>query len=330
MLDLLRGCSLSSEQRDYVEIASRSATGLLSIINDILDLSKIEAGKMTLSPVPVAPADVVEEVIAIMYQVARRKEVELICRLDPLAFDTFQIDPTRLRQVLLNLVGNAVKFTHEGHVLVSCETTNFAGQAGLEFQVEDTGIGVDSAYQFSLFEAFGQADGSASRKYGGTGLGLTISRQVVDLMGGEIGFVSQEGKGSEFYFSIPAVQSEEQLHQHTKFGLDSLRVAIQVRSELQYQSLELMLKRMGIATTCLDNESVDVVITDDAGFQYPDGKVICLVHRMSHHESGKNIIELNYPIRFKQLRNAMMTGIMAIAITAPLLDDLADASPGCE
>lgn len=305
MLDLLRGCALSSEQRDYVEIASRSATGLLSIINDILDLSKIEAGKMTLSPVPVAPADVVEEAIAIMYQVARRKEVELVSTIDPRAFDTYQIDPTRLRQVLLNLVGNAVKFTHEGHVLVSCQLINHGETSSLEFRVEDTGIGVDSVYQFSLFEAFGQADGSASREYGGTGLGLTISRQVVNLMDGEIGFVSQEGKGSEFYFNIPAELSNDQLYKHTELGLENLRVAIQVDSELQYRALEQMLKRMKVSAICLDSEPADVVITDDPNFEYEKGKVIRLVHRMAHHDSGRNIVELNHPIRFKQFRNAL-------------------------
>lgn len=305
MLDLLRGCILSSEQRDYVEIASRSATGLLSIINDILDLSKIDAGKMTLAPVAIAPGDVVEEVIAIMYQVARRKDVELCCTIDPRAFDTFELDPTRLRQVLLNLVGNAVKFTHEGHILVACELVKQGEAQKLEFHVEDTGIGVDPDNQHALFEAFGQADGSTTRKYGGTGLGLTISRQVVNLMDGEIGFVSQAGCGSDFYFSIPAVSAEDQLHTYTRVGLEDLRVAIHVESPLQHSAIERLLQRMQVTLTSIDNEAADVVITDRPDFRNGKGRVIRLVHHVSHSANKHDSVELILPIRFKQLRNAL-------------------------
>ncbi|MDA0927915.1 MAG: ATP-binding protein [Proteobacteria bacterium] len=305
MLDLLRGCVLSSEQRDYVEIASRSATGLLSIINDILDLSKIDAGKMTLAPEAMAPGDVVEEVIAIMYQVARRKEVELCSVIDPKAFDTFELDPTRLRQVLLNLVGNAVKFTHEGHILVRCEVAQQRDTQKLEFYVKDTGIGIDANNQHALFEAFGQADGSTTRKYGGTGLGLAISRQVVSLMGGEIGFVSQTGCGSEFYFSIPAVNAEDQYHAYTRVGLEDLRVAIRVASPLQHTAIERLLQRMQVTLTSSENEVADVVITDEQDFQYEKGRLIRLVHHVTHTSKSHETAELILPIRFKQLRNAL-------------------------
>ncbi len=305
MLDLLRGCVLSSEQRDYVEIASRSATGLLSIINDILDLSKIEAGKMTLAPAPVAPGDVVEEVIAIMYQVARRKDVELCCEIDPRAFDTYELDPTRVRQVLLNLVGNAVKFTLEGHILVRCDVVEKGDTTKLEFCVEDTGIGIDEDNQHALFEAFGQADGSTTRKYGGTGLGLTISRQVVNLMGGDIGFVSKKDHGSQFYFSIPAVTAADQLHGYTRIGLEDLKVALKVASPIQKSAIECLLRRMKVASVRLDEGAAEVVITDDVNFTYTEGRVIRLVHHVSLTVESDELVELIYPIRLKQLRSAL-------------------------
>ncbi len=308
MLDLLKDCTLSSEQRDYVEVASRSANGLLSIINDILDLSKIEAGKMNLSPVPVSPGDVIEEVISIMYQVAIRKQVELYSVVCHRGYDTFSLDPTRLRQVLLNLVGNSVKFTHTGHVLVRCEVTQQSGQDNLQVQVIDTGIGVDKERQSTLFEAFGQADGSTTRKYGGTGLGLTICKQIVNLMGGEIELESKLGLGTTVSFSLPLEASSEQNHELGDVRLDELKVYTQLDSPLLNESVTSLLSQLGV-TAQADGEATldsDVTISDDSNALGTVGRIIQLVHRYSQGEKDKRISEVLMPLRLRQLRNALL------------------------
>lgn len=308
MLDLLRDCTLSSEQRDYVEIASRSATGLLSIINDILDLSKMEAGKMNMSPVATPPADVIEEVVSIMFQVAVRKDIELHSVIDPSAFDSYTLDPTRLRQVLLNLVGNAVKFTHEGHVLIHCTMDRSAPTAMLHISVEDTGIGVCKENQSNLFEAFDQADGSTTRKYGGTGLGLTISKQVVSLMEGEIGFNSEENQGSTFYFSVPLELAEEQKYDLPNTQLRKLNIATSLSSKLMRQSVEKLLARLDVLPLRADDQesTPDVTITDNPNLIPMEGRVIQLVQRYSKLKKDSQVSEIVLPLRLSMLRNTLL------------------------
>ncbi|NKB32912.1 MAG: response regulator [Pseudomonadales bacterium] len=308
MLDLLRDCTLSSEQRDYVEIASRSATGLVSVINDILDLSKIEAGKMNISPIPTAPGDVVEEVASIMYQVAVRKEVELYSVIEPNAFDSFMVDPTRLRQVLLNLIGNAVKFTHTGHVLIHCDVETQMDQSTLLVRIEDTGIGVSKKNQASLFEAFGQADGSTTRKYGGTGLGLTICKQVVKLMGGEISFESEADKGSIFKFSTPLELAQHQKYDLPNAELSRLKVASSLSSDCMNLSVQKLLNRLGIPLLEEgDNATIpDVTITDNRNLIPMSGRAIHLVPRYSKNKKEDNITEIILPLRMALLRNALL------------------------
>ena len=308
MLDLLRDCTLSSEQRDYVEIAGRSATGLLAIINDILDLSKIEAGKMNLTPIATAPGDVIEEVASIMYQVAARKEVELFSVIEPGAFDSFMIDPTRLRQILLNLVGNAVKFTHNGHVLIHCDVISHSGAAQLQVRVEDTGIGVSKENQSSLFEAFGQADGSTTRKYGGTGLGLTICRQVVNLMGGEIGFQSEEEHGSVFKFSLPLMPTNDQKYSSPSADLEKLSVATRLSSNFMQLSVLKLLNRLSVPLFDEANQATDpdITITDNPKLIPMSGRVIHLVPRYSKEKKEGNVIELVLPLRLDLLWKALL------------------------
>ena len=204
MLELLREEDLGPEPARYAEIARDSALGLLTVINDILDYSRLEARSVVLEAVEVDPREQVEKVVELLGDGAARKGIALLAELPDDLPGAVLGDPTRLRQVLFNLVGNAVKFTERGHVTVrAAQLRQPDGAAVLRFEVEDSGIGIDAEAQARLFQRFSQADGSTARRYGGTGLGLAISRELVSLMGGEIGVASAPGKGSRFWFTLP-------------------------------------------------------------------------------------------------------------------------------
>ncbi len=204
MLGLVKSTPLSQEQQEYIDNAYRSAESLLGIINDILDFSKFEAGKLKLEEIDFDLCSVVEEVADLLAEQAQKKGVELICEIDPAVPCRVNGDPGRLRQVLNNLLGNAIKFTPSGEVVVKVSMVQQVGYpalALLRFDVIDTGIGIAPQAVDSIFESFSQADGSTTRRYGGTGLGLAISRQLVGYMGGKIGVDSVPDKGSRFWFT---------------------------------------------------------------------------------------------------------------------------------
>lgn len=204
MTELLRGQALPDEARGYAEQAHASAKALLILINDILDLSKIEAGKVELERLAFAPHQVVTEVTSLFTAEAHKKGLRLLSDLQPTVPHTLYGDPYRLRQILTNLMGNALKFTHRGTVRLYVEALDVPepGDIVLYFRVEDTGIGIAATTQEQLFQPFIQGDGSTTRQYGGTGLGLAISKQLVELMGGDIGVQSRPGEGSTFWFSV--------------------------------------------------------------------------------------------------------------------------------
>ena len=202
MAQLLEGCDLESREREYVKIIQRSSTALLTIINDILDFSKIEAGQMELTPEPFDLRDCLEDVTALFSTKVSETGVDLLLRVQPDLPSAYVGDAGRLRQVMTNLVGNAVKFTHEGHVLVEVSGSLSSDTASLNFSVTDTGIGIPAGKVDTIFDKFSQVDNSATRRYGGTGLGLSISQQLIQLMGGKITLESEEGVGTRLYFSI--------------------------------------------------------------------------------------------------------------------------------
>ncbi|MGF1545564.1 MAG: ATP-binding protein [Parvularculaceae bacterium] len=203
MASLLLDGDLSDEQRDMINVIARSGQHLLMIINDILDLSKIEAGKMLLANAPFSPLAAVEDVAALLDTAARAKGVDLI--VEPALADDLALlgDEGRLRQILVNLIGNAVKFTDEGRVVVSARAEEDDGQAMLVIDIEDTGCGVPAEKLERIFSAFEQADGASTRAYDGTGLGLAITKRFVEMMGGSIDVASEVGVGSTFSFRIP-------------------------------------------------------------------------------------------------------------------------------
>lgn len=203
MTELLLDTPLNAEQREFAETAQRSGEHLLAIINDILDFSKMEAGKVVLERIPFDLRTTVEEVLDLLAGRAHAKQVELVGLVSADAPDRLVGDACRLRQIMMNLVGNAVKFTQQGEVLVQvCASAHADKHVILRFDISDTGIGISPEAQSRLFQSFSQADSSMTRQYGGTGLGLAICKQLVDLMGGEIGVESEAGRGSHFWFTV--------------------------------------------------------------------------------------------------------------------------------
>jgi signal transduction histidine kinase/CheY-like chemotaxis protein len=202
MTDLLLETDLNAEQRDYASMVRTSADSLLAIINDILDFSKIEAGKLDLDPIDFKLRSSVEAILKTLALQAHRKGLELTCHIEPDVPEAVVGDPGRLRQILLNLLGNALKFTSSGEInLKVAQDSADEESVCLHFSVDDTGIGIPSEKQSLIFESFTQADGSTARRFGGTGLGLTISRRLVEKMKGRIWVESTPGKGSTFHFT---------------------------------------------------------------------------------------------------------------------------------
>jgi len=204
MTELVLGTDLSQEQREYLDIVRSSADSLLSLINDLLDFSKIEAGKLRLDPVEFMLRPTLDSMFNTLALRAQRKNLELSCNVFPDVPDALIGDPDRLRQILLNLVDNAIKFTEKGSIILHIRSElESADKAVLCFSVTDTGIGIPEDKQRLIFEAFSQADNSMTRRYGGTGLGLAICSQLAEIMGGEINVESKPGLGSAFHVTLP-------------------------------------------------------------------------------------------------------------------------------
>lgn len=208
MTELLLMTSLSPEQKDFAETISQSSESLLQLINEILDLSKLEAGQMNLETLDFNLEIVLENLFFLLTLTASEKSIEMSWLISENVPKNLQGDPSRLQQILINLLSNAIKFTKEGEVCIQVELEEETETtATLYFTVQDTGIGINSTDIYKLFQPFSQVDGSTTRQYGGTGLGLAICKQLVTIMGGEIGVNSQLGKGSNFWLRIPFLKS---------------------------------------------------------------------------------------------------------------------------
>ncbi len=255
MTGLLLGTPLDMTQREYVETIRRSGDALMAIINDILDFSKIDAGKLQLDMVEFDLRTAIEDILELLAEQASAKHLEIGVLVPPELPTWLVGDPGRLRQVLINLVGNAIKFTERGEVFVrvSCVEQK-ADDLQLCFEVSDTGIGIPVEAQLHLFEAFTQADASTTRKYGGTGLGLAISRRLVELMGGTLSVESSPGEGSTFYFTAQVhigTNPPEPMDSHTPQALCGVRVLCVDDHETNRQILNTQLQTWGMEVDCV-------------------------------------------------------------------------------
>jgi signal transduction histidine kinase/DNA-binding response OmpR family regulator len=251
MTGLLLDTELTTEQRESVEIIRSCGDSLLTLINDILDFSKIEAGKLTFEILDFDIRETTEGVVEMLAERAQSKNLELICHLQEDVPSALRGDPGRLRQVLMNLIGNALKFTEKGEVIVTAALhSQTESDVVVRFAVQDSGIGISAQGCQNLFQAFTQADGSTTRKYGGTGLGLAISKRIVEMMGGQIGVQSTPGAGSTFFFTA---RFEKQLpatlaRPRPLAKLSGSRVLIVDDNEINRLVVQLQLKSSGIAT----------------------------------------------------------------------------------
>jgi two-component system sensor histidine kinase/response regulator len=246
MLELVRHIEPGPKQQHYLETARRSAETLLGIINGILDISKIESGKIELEQSPFDLRDIVEDVTETFSDAAFGKGLELAC-LVPAGLPTALIgDPARLRQILTNLIGNAVKFTEKGEVGVRVDAVDAdAASVFLAFEVSDTGIGIPPEKQRHIFDAFTQADSSTTRRYGGTGLGLSIAKQLCEMMGGTIGLTSEPGRGATFRFTARFAR-QNGATQSADPAVSTLPVLLAARQSLNRQSLKDQLSHWGL------------------------------------------------------------------------------------
>ena len=293
MAGLLLGSHLEREQRDMAETVRMSGEALLAILNDILDISKIEAGGMVIEAVPFDLSAVAEDVVQLLAPRAREKWLELVLRCPPGPCRYVVGDAGRIRQVLTNLVGNAIKFTERGHVIVEIGVDiKVGGKAAgkgavagrrqwIRFAVHDTGIGIPHSKQHLLFQEFSQADSSTTRRFGGTGLGLAIARRLVNMMGGEIGMVSEADHGSTFWFRLPLAPLPDDPPAHAppaEPDLSSVRLLIVDDHQAARSALADLAAGWGMGAACASSGAealgclaaasasgapFDVVVTDD-------------------------------------------------------------------
>jgi PAS domain S-box-containing protein len=325
--DLLLETPLSAEQKTYTGTIKQSGEALLSLINDILDFSKIEAGKLTVEHVPFDLSRSIQEVATLLSQLAQDKANELRTDYPPGVPHELLADPARVRQVLLNLTGNALKFTVEGRVTLRVsETTEDAGRF-LKIEVVDTGVGIPIEKQERIFKKFSQADSSTTRRFGGTGLGLAISKQLVELMGGRIGMASQPGRGSTFWFTLPLVEvpaappqleSRSTTTEATPLPMATEaasrgRVLVAEDNRVNQMFVMKVLKKLGYQAELAANgrEAVDL-------FQHGLYDLVLMDCHMPDMDGFEATVEIR---RTEQLRPGTARHIPIIALTASVMEE---------
>ncbi|MFQ5605919.1 MAG: response regulator, partial [bacterium] len=283
MTELTLDTQLSPEQREFLNVVESASDGLLRLINDILDFSKIEAGQMELEKVDFNLPELIEETVGIFSIRAEKKNIELLCYVDPLIPAWFQGDPTRLRQVLVNLLGNAFKFTEKGEVVAKVESKNPPQKLSkqpstmrLHFMVTDTGVGISKNKLKKIFEKFTQEDSSTTRKFGGTGLGLNISKSLIELMGGKLWVESQKNQGSTFHFylNLPIAKNKIEQEEFSYPDFQQIKILVVDDNETNRFILNKTLTVWGFQTETAcsahealallqsTNDIIDVIILD--------------------------------------------------------------------
>jgi signal transduction histidine kinase/CheY-like chemotaxis protein/CHASE2 domain-containing sensor protein len=302
--ELLLDTKLNEEQRSFVEIIRGSSDNLLNTINEILDFSKIEAGEMHLEEITFDLTESVEQTIEVLGNNAYSKGIELSCRIEQTIPNNLQGDPTRLRQILTNLIGNAIKFTDRGGVSIDISAIATTDrQTTLYFQVQDTGIGIDTDSLDKIFQSFSQADSSTTRQYGGTGLGLAISKRLVEMMGGEIGVISAPDAGSIFWFTLtcnrtsllPAINEELLRSRQLAQTIQGKRLLIAGNWDHSRHAIAAVAEYYGavVTTTTTNTAAMNLLLaaaTTEKPFQllitdflFPDSPNTTLPEQISHY-----------------------------------------------
>ena len=318
MIDILKRTQLTAEQLEYIDIIGISGENLLMIINDVLDFSKIEAGQITFEHIRFNLWDEINEVIKILRYKAVQKNLDLSFEIAPNVPQLLVGDPLRLKQVLINLCNNAIKFTAEGYVHVAVKiVSRNESVVRLYFEVKDTGIGISPENQQKLFKSFSQADTSTTRKFGGTGLGLAISKNLVHLMNGEIGIISEEGKGAIFHFE-------------GEFGLAGSELSESETKELEEsvrhdQKLKILLAEdnvinQKVAILNLQKLGHSVIVVSDGlqafeAFKSESPDMIFMDVQMPHMDG----VEATAKIREWEKANNVLARVPIVAMTANIL-----------
>ncbi|MDH5436089.1 MAG: response regulator, partial [Gammaproteobacteria bacterium] len=291
MLAILKDSTMNPEQTEYVKTAIDSGETLLALLNDILDLSKIESGKLDFERAEFDLRSVVEDSAALFAEKAHHKNIELAVSVAVSVPDIVIGDQTRLRQILMNLLSNAIKFTDNGEVVISVEATLINNKSKLLFKVKDTGIGISQRQQDKIFDSFTQADGSTTRRYGGTGLGLTICRQLIRLMDGEIGIESEKNKGSTFWFSITLEKRKNTVHAFSQNkDLKILKTLIVDDNATNRAILEYQLRNWGIKYESSDNP-FDAIEKYNKALSNKDAFNLLLIDYMMPGMNGIEMVE---------------------------------------
>ena len=302
---------LTREQRDFTDTVRNSADALLTIINDILDFSKIEAGKIELENIDFDLHIAVDGTIDILAVKAHEKNLELSCFIDPEVPSLLRGDPGKLRQVIINLVNNAMKFTTDGEVVISANMAEETeSHATVRFAVRDTGIGIPADRMDRLFKSFSQVDASTTRKYGGTGLGLKISKQIVELMGGQIGVESKEGKGSTFWFTVVLGKQPSEQQQPIELGdIENIRVLVVDDNDTNRYILRVYLESWHCRVEEADSAEEAMEKLSDAANEGDPFKVVLLDYCMPEVDGESLCREITADPQLKYLILVILTSI---------------------
>src|SRR5262245_24826789 len=323
MTELALDTNLSTEQREYLTMVRNSADSLLSVINDILDFSKIEAGRLEFENIPFDLRDTLCDAMRVLALRAQDKGLEMACRVAPNVPDRFRGDPTRLRQIVVNLVGNAIKFTNHGEVVMNVEVESIEERAcALHFSVRDTGIGIPMDKQRTIFEPFSQADDSTTRKFGGTGLGLTICSRLVEMMNGEIHVQSTVGHGSTFHFTakletLPPADTGKPISDWS-IQFANVRVLIVDDNATNRRILEEVLNHWQMRPTCVESgrEAISAInVARSLGDPYRLALLDVFMPEMDGIELARRLrdIAASHTMPIVLLTSAMRTGDTALA-----------------
>lgn len=304
----LKKTTLNSNQWDFLDTIETSAKNLVRIINDILDFSKLDAGKMALESIPFGLRDTIDEVMTLMAPSIFEQGLNVYLSIDKKVPDELQGDPDRLSQIIINLIGNACKFTEEGHIRLE---VSYLGKSAkghqLQFAIKDTGVGIDEANKDKLFAAFGQADNSITRKYGGTGLGLIICKKLVDAMGGQIQFTSEVDNGSCFFFDVFIKENTVGVvHPLPLPALAGKRVLFFDNDPISFADTQLMLSQYdSLDSVCCDNQQAFTASLKNEAFD---------IVLLARHVSTSNINELKHLVQLtKPYCNNVFTIINSIS-----------------